>query len=196
MQGMTKFYLVRHGQTDWNKEGRYQGQADINLNSDGEEQARVVSQKLAGKPIDAIYSSDLKRARHTAEEIGKQLKLPVYLDVRLREINHGIWEGMLYTDIVQKYAHKIKERDTNPLHTRAPQGESVHEVSKRVLSAADDIAQKHPDETIVIVAHGVSLAILACTARGIPLTEVFHNIPDNAHPNLIEWTEDPTRVNG
>jgi broad specificity phosphatase PhoE len=103
---------------------------------------------------------------------------------------------MLYTDIVQKYEHKIKERDTNPLHTRAPQGESVHEVSKRVLSAAEDIAQKHPGETIVIVAHGVSLAIIACTARGIPLTEVFHNIPDNAHPDLIEWTEDPTRVNG
>jgi alpha-ribazole phosphatase len=193
---MTQFYLVRHGQTDWNKEGRYQGQADTQLNAAGQEQARIAASHFIDKRIDAIYSSDLQRARHTAEAIGRQVGLPVQLDARLREINHGIWEGMLYNDIVKDFAHQMKERDLNPLHARAPEGESVAEVSARVWAAADDIARAHPEGTVVLVSHGLALALLVCAGHGYPLTEVFKHIPNNAQPDLIEWTPDPTRVIG
>jgi alpha-ribazole phosphatase len=193
---MTKFFLVRHGQTDWNKEGRYQGQADTALNAAGEEQARIAAMQFSDKSIDAIYSSDLQRARHTAEAIGERLGLPVHLDARLREINHGIWEGMLYTDIMREFAHEMKERDINPVHARAPEGESVAEVSDRVWAAADEIAQQYPDGTVVLVSHGLALAVLACAGHGFPLTEVFKHIPNNAQPDLIDWTPDPTRVIG
>jgi alpha-ribazole phosphatase len=193
---MTKFYLVRHGQTDWNIEGRYQGQADTLLNKAGEEQAALAATQFIDKPVDAIFSSDLQRARHTAESIGKQVGLPVHLDPRLREINHGIWEGMLYSDIVREYADEMKERDVNPMQARAPEGESVAEVSKRVLAAADDIARAYPEGTVVLVSHGLSLAVLTCAGHGFPLTEVFKHIPNNAQPDLIEWTPDPSRMIG
>jgi broad specificity phosphatase PhoE len=185
---MTMFYLVRHGQTDWNKEGRYQGQADTPLNAVGEEQARLLAGKFDGIRIDAIYSSDLQRARRTAEAIGQALQLPVQLDVRLREINHGVWEGMLFSDIVRRYAPEIKER--------APGGESVTEVADRVLTAAESIARMHPDETVILVSHGLSLAILACAGHGYSLTEVFKHVPENARPDLIEWIPDSKRVIG
>lgn len=193
---MTKFYLVRHGQTDWNIEGRYQGQADTLLNKAGEEQAVLAARQFIDKPVDAIFSSDLQRARHTAESIGKQVGLPVHLDPRLREINHGIWEGMLYSDIVREYADEMKERDVNPMQARAPEGESVAEVSKRVLAAADDIARAYPDGTVVLVSHGLALAVLACAGHGFPLTQVFKHIPNNAQPDLIDWTPDLSRMIG
>jgi alpha-ribazole phosphatase len=193
---MTMFYLVRHGQTDWNKEGRYQGQADTPLNAVGEQQARLLAGKFDGIRIDAIYSSDLQRARRTAEAIGQALQLPVQLDVRLREINHGVWEGMLFSDIVRQYAPEIKEREMNPLEARAPGGESVTEVADRVLTAAESIARMHPDETVILVSHGLSLAILACAGHGYSLTEVFKHVPENARPDLIEWIPDSKRVIG
>jgi alpha-ribazole phosphatase len=193
---MTMFYLVRHGQTDWNKEGRYQGQADTPLNAAGEEQARQLAGKFDGIQIDAVYSSDLQRARRTAEAIGQALQLPVQLDVRLREINHGVWEGMLFTDIMRQYAAEIKEREMNPLEARAPGGESVLEVAERVLTAAESIAIMHPDETVILVSHGLALAVLACAGHGYPLTEVFKHVPENAQPDLIEWIPDSKRVIG
>jgi alpha-ribazole phosphatase len=193
---MTHFYLVRHGQTDWNKEGRYQGQANTPLNVTGQEQARRIAAKLAHRRVDAIYSSDLDRARCTAEAVAEQLELPVRLDRRLREINHGEWEGMLFTDIVRQYGREIQERETNPLQARAPGGESVTELAQRVLAAADDIAQSHPGETVVLVSHGLSLAVLVCAGHGYPFTEVFQHVPDNAHPDLIEWTVIPNREIG
>jgi alpha-ribazole phosphatase len=193
---MTMFYLVRHGQTDWNKEGRYQGQADTPLNAAGEEQARLLAGKFDGIQIDAVYSSDLQRARRTAEAIGQALQLPVQLDVRLREINHGVWEGMLFTDIMRQYAAEIKEREMNPLEARAPGGESVLEVAERVLTAAESIAIMHPDETVILVSHGLALAVLACAGHGYPLTEVFKHVPENAQPDLIEWIPDSKRVIG
>jgi alpha-ribazole phosphatase len=193
---MTHFYLVRHGQTDWNNEGRYQGQADTPLNTSGKEQARRLAGHFTGINVDAIYSSDLQRTRRTAEAIGEKLSLPVRLDDRLREINHGVWEGMLYTDIVKRYESEIKERETNPLTARAPGGESVSEVAGRVLAAADDIAHRHPGETVILVSHGLALAVLVCAGHGYPLTKVFDHIPANAQPDLIAWIPDLKRVIG
>ena len=91
---MTTLLLVRHGETDWNAEGRLQGHTDTPLNDYGRRQARTLADELAGEPIDAVYSSDLARARETAEIVGGRLGLTVVVDPGLREKNWGSWEGL------------------------------------------------------------------------------------------------------
>src|SRR5581483_11305534 len=91
---MTTLLLVRHGETDWNAERRWQGHADVPLNARGREQARALAEELAGESIDAIYSSDLSRAQDTADIVGARLDVPVVVDPDLREIDVGPVEGL------------------------------------------------------------------------------------------------------
>ena len=185
---MTQFWLARHGQTDWNVEGRWQGQASpLPLNAAGRAQAEALGARLSRLRFEAFYSSDLTRARETAEIVGRWIGLPVRLDPRLREINLGAWEGMLGTDVARQYPAELAERERDPANARAPGGESAAEVAARVWAAADDIARAHPVGPVLIIAHGLVLATLICRARQLPLLQVYGVIPDNAQPEVIEW---------
>jgi alpha-ribazole phosphatase len=184
---MTQLYLVRHGQTDWNVEGRYQGQADRPLNAAGRAQAAGLSQQLAGIRFAAAYSSDLGRAKETAAILVALTGLKVQLDPRLREINLGEWEGQLMTEIVARYPATWAERLHDPLHAHAPGGESVAEVAVRVAEAATDIARAHPAGPVLVVSHGVALATLLCQARRQPLPETYEAIPDNSQAKIVVW---------
>ena len=186
---MTELWLVRHGQTDWNLTARWQGQASDapGLNATGHAQAHEVSVKLEGAEISAIYSSDLLRARQTAETISIPFGLPVILEPRLREINLGKWEGMLSEDIEARYPQELAERAHDPFHTPAPNGESPSEVAKRVIEAVNEIVYKHRTRSVLIVAHGISLAIIICHAEGIPVKDVYQHIPENARPYYVKW---------
>jgi broad specificity phosphatase PhoE len=184
---MTPLWLIRHGQTDWNLEGRYQGQSDAPLNAAGRAQAETLARQLTGKPFAALYSSDLQRARETAEIIGASVGLSPQGDVRLREINQGEWEGQLVTEIIARYQQAWAERKADPLGARAPGGESVAEVAARASEAADVIAHRHPRGAVLIVSHGLTLATLLCQARGRPLGEAYQAIPENAIPEVIDW---------
>ncbi len=186
---MTEFYLVRHGQTDWNLLGKWQGQSPDapSLNDTGIAQALAIHEELSAMKFSAIYSSDLLRARQTAELIADLLNLDVTIEPRLREMNLGAWEGMLSDDIKTRYPHELEERKRNPFEARAPQGESPREVAARVIAAADEIAAWHPNGPVLIVSHGVALAVITCHARGISLTEVYEHIPDNASPHRVQW---------
>ncbi len=186
---MTEIWLVRHGQTDWNIEGRWQGHADIPLNPAGLDQARRLASDLAesGQTFQAIYSSDLKRAFQTAQEIGKSLGLPVYKDRRLREISQGAWEGRLMSQVSELSIEAIRQRQEDPLHSRAPGGESLMEVAARLSSAADDIARAYPVGPVLVVTHGLALAALLCLANHWPLQEAYERIPDNAAAQVIHW---------
>jgi broad specificity phosphatase PhoE len=186
---MTVFWLVRHGQTDWNLTGRWQGQSPNAppLNETGRAQALAILDLLPRADFAAIYSSDLLRARQTAELIAAPLNLTIMLDPRLREMNLGAWEGMLSDDIKEQYPRELEERKQNPFDAHAPLGESPREVAERVISAMDEIAGKHPNNTIIIVSHGVALAVMICHAQTIPLHEVYEHIPENAKPYRVEW---------
>jgi len=186
---MTEIWLVRHGQTDWNIEGRWQGHADIPLNSTGVEQARSLASTLAGNghPFEAIYSSDLKRAYTTAQEIGRSLDLPVHRDRRLREISKGAWEGMLVSQVSELSTEAMRQRREDPLYSRAPGGESLMEVAARLSSVADDIAGAHPLGPVLVVTHGLASAILLCLANQWPLQEAYDRIPNNAAAQVIHW---------
>ncbi len=188
---MVDLWLVRHGQTDWNFTGRWQGQASDapGLNETGHEQASVASEKMKGVEISAIYSSDLLRARQTAEAIAIPLRLPVILEPRLREINLGVWEGVPSNDIEAQYPQELADRARDPFNTRAPDGESPCEVAERVLKAVNEIADRHRDESVLIVAHGISLAVIICHAEGFPMEDVYQHIPDNAQPHHVQWRQ-------
>jgi alpha-ribazole phosphatase len=184
---MTQLYLVRHGQTDWNVEGRYQGQTDLPLNAAGRAQAARLSHELAGVRFTAAYSSDLTRAVETAEILVAPRSLPVRLDPRLREINLGAWEGQLMTDIAARYPADWAERLRDPVNAHAPGGETVAQVALRIAQAATAIRRAHPIGPVLVVSHGVALATWLCQARRQPLAEVYQAIPNNGHPEIVAW---------
>ncbi len=185
---MTELWLIRHGQTDWNVEGRYQGQADLPLNLTGLSQAQAIATQLSiGPAFHAIYSSDLQRASVTAQTIATVLKLPVYFDERLREIDQGDWEGRLVSELATIYNTIWTERKLDPIHSRPPGGESVAEVAARVWATADDIAKAYPTARILVVSHGLALATLITRGLGISLDQVYRHIPENAHPAVVNW---------
>jgi broad specificity phosphatase PhoE len=184
---MTRFCLIRHGQTDWNLEGRYQGQTDVPLNNTGLAQAKSLVEKLKGQDFSAIYASDLLRARQTAEPIAGILGLNVKIEPRLREINQGKWEGVLVDDIKARYTALWAERSVDPANVRPPGGETVGEVALRVYAALDDIARLLHATDVLVVSHGLSIATAVCHAKNIPVGQAYTVIPDNVQPVWIDW---------
>jgi 2,3-bisphosphoglycerate-dependent phosphoglycerate mutase len=184
---MTELWLIRHGQTDWNVDGRLQGQTDIPLNETGLTQARELAARLGEQAFRALYSSDLRRAAQTARVIGAALRLEVQLHRGLREICFGEWEGQTPAEIRQCYPQIIAERHQHPLDTRSPGGETDREVARRVAAAADEIVRAHPVGPVLVVSHGRALALLTCLACGYPLETVQQHGLENAIPRVVEW---------
>ena len=184
---MTELWLVRHGQTDWNTEFRIQGSIDKPLNATGIEQAHELAQKLADTHFDAIYSSPAKRAHQTASAIAQLLGLPIRTDDRLKEINLGLWEGLTWQQVQDRYPEMFAKRRSDPVHF-APEGaETYGDLVRRMVQAANDIALAHPGERVLVVSHGMSLATLLSKARGTDLADAYHLVPQNATPEVIEW---------
>jgi len=148
---MTTLLLVRHGETDRNAEGKLQGHTDRPLNDYGRRQARALAERLAGEEIEAVYASDLSRARETAEILGAQLGLPVAVDPDLREKNWGNWEGLTADERLRiEY-----------------EGESSEDHRSRTLRAVERIVERHPAGRVVVVTHGGSLRRLQAAVAGV-----------------------------
>lgn len=184
---MTQLLLVRHGQTDWNLARRYQGQTDIPLNPTGISQAEELADTLQKEQFDAIYSSDLSRAKQTAQIVAEKLGMSITTDPRLREICKGIWEGMSFDEVKGKYAAALSQDHADPANSRTPGGETVAEVAARMAAAANDISLRYPEGSILVVSHGLAVSTLYCQANKVPLSEVYQFIPENAVPIKIEW---------
>ena len=184
---MTHLCLIRHGQTDWNVQGRYTGQSDIPLNGTGKAQAQSLISQLINQQIDAIFSSDLLRASETARIISDYLQIPVQLDTRLREINQGAWEGQHLDDIKVNYNEIWQRRKSNPHKVRPPGGETLSEVSTRVIAAIEEIVSYFPEGTVLIISHGLAIALILCKIKNIPIEQAYDLIPSNTEPIWIEW---------
>ena len=184
---MTRLCLIRHGQTDWNLEGRYQGQSDVPLNENGLAQAHSLIEALSDRSFAAIYSSDLVRARQTAEPVANVFGLTIRIDPRLREINQGEWEGVLVDDIKARYAEIWSKRTVDPASVRPPGGETVGEVAQRVYAALDDITRLFPTGRVIILSHGLSIATAICRNKGIPVGQAYTVIPENVRPVWMDW---------
>jgi broad specificity phosphatase PhoE len=172
----TLVYLVRHGETDWNVEKRFQGQLDVELSKTGIRQAAAVARWLATQPIkfSAIYSSDLKRASRTALIIGARLDLMPRLDPALREINAGDWQGLVASEIEARFPGKLDEWHEKIDSFTLPGGESIPLVQERVFAAYRQIVERHPGEAIIIVSHGAALAALMASLHDWELLETWH----------------------
>ena len=177
---MTHLALVRHGETDWNSEGRYQGQSDIPLNAKGMAQAEALARRLRGEKFDAIYTSDLARAAQTAEALAVETGTPVHLDPRLREIDQGEWEGLLLTEIEARNAEAFRLRRLDPLAAHPPGGETVGQVRERVLEVIHEIQQTYPSGRVAIVSHGLAIALVKVHLAHLPVESVWDHIPPNA----------------
>lgn len=150
---MTTLLLVRHGETDWNAEGKLQGHTDRPLNDFGRRQANTLADRLAGEDIAAIYSSDLARAKETAEIVGARVGVPVVVDPDLREKNWGTWEGLTGDE-------RLKVEFA---------GESTEEHRDRTLRAIGRIVDRHPRERVVVVTHGGSVRRVQAAVSGFAL---------------------------
>ncbi len=179
--------LIRHGQTEWNAIGRWQGQADPPLNDTGRMQAQQTALELRSQHLDALFSSDLRRARETAEIIADVLSLEVQLEPRLCEVNLGDWQGLYSDEIRARWPEQMRLWLESPLTARPPNGESVHELDARVLAAVHDIAARYADKRVGIVAHELPIAIITIHAAGIPLEQLRTYIPANAAWREVEW---------
>jgi broad specificity phosphatase PhoE len=154
---VTTLLLVRHGETDWNADGRLQGHTDRPLTDFGRRQARQLAEELDSEGLDAIYSSDLARARETADIVGERLELPVVVDPDLREKDWGNWEGLTAV-----------ERDRVEFV-----GESTEAHQERILRALKRIAERHPDGHVLVVTHGGSMRRVQTSTLGwaLPVVE-------------------------
>jgi glucosyl-3-phosphoglycerate phosphatase len=172
---MTTLLLVRHGETDWNRDGRWQGHSDTQLNDAGREQARRVAGELGN--VDVIYSSDLARARETADIIAAQLgDLEVNVDRRLRERSFGAWEGRTASEIEAEFAEQhARWRAGNG--AGADDAEPFDAFGDRVRHFLEDLLAKHPGETVLVVAHGGSIRVIHALASGLDYVRDHRSIP-------------------
>lgn len=187
VNNMTKIILVRHGQTEWNILGKYQGHSDIDLSTLGVEQANLLAQRLANQKIDAIYASDLKRAFKTAEGIANTHQLPVHIIPELREISFGDWEGLDYNTINLKWPGEVERFFKNVDSVVIPNGEKFCEVEERACNVVQKIIEQHPDQTILIVSHGGTIRTLLAHALHIPLKYVWNIRQDNTAVNILKY---------
>jgi probable phosphoglycerate mutase len=186
---MTHLVLIRHGETDWNAEGRYQGQSDVPLNAKGLAQAEALAQRLRGERFEAIYTSDLARAAQTAEALAATTGAPIHRDPRLKEIDQGEWEGLLLAEIETRYAEAFQRRRLDPLSTHPPGGETVGQVRERVLEAIREISRGYPDGSVAIVSHGLAIALVKVHLAHLPVESVWDHIPPNASVERLEVEE-------
>ncbi|WP_264844131.1 histidine phosphatase family protein [Caldinitratiruptor microaerophilus] len=189
----TTFLLARHGETEWNRDGRWQGQSDVALSALGLAQARALGQRLAPEPVAAIYSSDLIRARATADAIARALArpAPVHLDRRLREVDVGRIAGLTRREVAEAFPEFWAALKDHPVDTRFPGGETFRELEARVLEAVQEIAARHPDETVVVVTHGGVIRSVVAWVLGLDPERRGRLLLDNCGLTVIEWSERP-----
>ena len=192
---MTRIILVRHGETTWNVEGRYQGQEDTPLSERGMAQAARLAEGLADVTIDRAISSHLKRSFITAETVCGRHGIAVSADARLSEINHGSWEGQLATEIQAAYPEDFARWHSQPHLVQMPDGgENLEDVRRRVRDAFDDYARDYDGETLLVAAHDAVNKAIICDIMGLDMSHFWQIKQDNTCINVLEYNEGTWRI--
>jgi probable phosphoglycerate mutase len=194
----TEILLIRHGETAWNAERRLQGFLDIGLNEQGRQQAAALALALRDEAIDAVFASDLQRARHTAEAIATPRGMAVTTDANLRERCFGAFEGLRYDEIVDHFPAAWAQWQAREIDARYPAGEqaaeTLREFSARAVAAVSAIAGRHPGQKIAIVTHGGVLDCLYRAARGVDLQQARDFDIMNTGVNRFGWADGALHV--
>lgn len=186
-----RFFVIRHGETAWNVEGRFQGQRDTELNEKGLEQAAKLGGRLAGHRFEAVLTSPLARARKTAEiasskcETGEFNEIPAFT-----EINHGDWEGMLSTEVAEKWPEILRRWHTAPETVKMPGegGESLEDIARRAVPAIEAAAKKYRGD-VLLASHDAVIKVLLCHWLGAPLSSFFRFQIPNCSITIVEMKD-------
>lgn len=195
---MTEILLIRHGETDWNVEKRLQGHHDVALNAEGARQAAALGRVLRDEALDAIYSSDLQRARDTAQAIAAARGMTVQIDPGLRERCFGAFEGLIHSEISERYPadfHAWKQRDLDARYTAGErQAETLREFAARALASLRRLAGIEGHRRIAVVSHGGVLDTLYRHAHGLGYEHARNFDVLNGSINRLKWDGDQFHV--
>lgn len=190
----TTLILIRHGETPYNRDKRYQGHKDTPLTRKGGRQTKEIASRLRNEPLDAIYSSDLKRTRYTAEVINGYHSLKINILPQLREVDFGDWEGKTHDEIQREWKGLLNERNNKPSKIEIPGGESIKDLAKRVRTTVKKILSDHPDQRIAIITHGGPIRIILIDALGLGLNDWWKTITSNGGISIVKYQSDKARV--
>ena len=182
----TTVILIRHGETEWNVLHRFQGLSDIPLNETGKQQAGFARNGLLDFKLDAIYTSPLRRAVETAEIIRGEREIPIYPEDGLKEMGVGEWEGLLVSEIDEKYPGWYDIWRTAPTKINLKGGEPFTETRKRAWKTFWEIVKKHEGKTVLIVSHMMCISSILLTVAGIPLDDIWKHPIRNGALNIVE----------
>lgn len=185
---MTELLIIRHGETDWNRELRFQGQADVPLNLNGREQAERLGRRLLNEPIDLLVSSDLQRAQQTAAPLSALRSQPVAaLLAGLREQSFGVLEGLDAPTVRQQHPGLWQEWVRFDADYALPEGESTRHFHARALAALRELAEAHAGRRVAVVTHGGVLDMVWRTVHGLPLSGPRECAIPNTGINRLRW---------
>jgi broad specificity phosphatase PhoE len=172
---MTRFILIRHGQTEWNRVERFRGRADVPLNPTGLSEALATGVRVAAawKPC-AVYSSPLSRSVRTAEAVARHFDLPVRIHPGLADIDYGRWQGRTPDEARQDWPEEVRAWYETPEKARIPGGETLAELQTRAMAAVAEISTRHPEETVVLVGHTVVNRIILLAVLGLGNERFWH----------------------
>lgn len=186
----TTVWLLRHGETEWNVQRRLQGHNDSPLTELGLASARAVARRLLNAEPNVIYTSDLGRAHRTAEEIAGATQVPVRTELRLREKNNGIFEGLTQEEIAAQFPDEYARYKTRPVDYAPPGGESTLELRDRACGTLAELATLHPGGRIVVVTHGGIISVFLRDLLGMPLNQQRRFEVDNCGLTTLTYAAD------
>ncbi len=188
----TRLILVRHGETDWNREGRFQGQIDIPLNKNGQAQALAAKDFLKSTKIDRAYSSSMSRPKKTAEIIlDCHPDIPLSIEEELVEISHGLWEGKLESEIKTNWPKLLEDWKNIPESVQMPEGESIKDVWGRSICCWEKISSdSDPNETVLVVAHDAVNKTILCHLLGLSPSDIWMVKQGNGAVTIIDISID------
>jgi broad specificity phosphatase PhoE len=186
---MTKIYLVRHGRTAWNREEIFRGTKDIPLDEQGREEARLTGEWLKGEKIDAVYSSPLSRSKETAIAIAGHHGLDVQVLEGLRDINYGKWEGVAHDEVIKQWPELYMKWKNEPHRVVFPEGESLDMVRMRSMDALMEVVSRHPEGTIVLVAHRVVNKVMVAAIIGLDNSHFWRIGQDTGAINSFSYND-------
>lgn len=192
---MTQIYLIRHGETASNKENRMQGWLDTDLSEAGLQQSAMLGQRFRELPVDAVYSSDLRRAMRTAQAICDAKNLPLQTDSGLRELNLGDWAGRTMDEIAEKYPENLALYRTASHLWTAPNGENYDQLRQRMDEAIKRIVAKHPGQSVAVVSHGGGIKMLLAMYKGFSVADsTAEPIPTNTAITLLAFDSQGVQI--
>ncbi len=188
--GKTRLYLIRHGETAWNKERRYQGTTNIELSPEGHAQAEQLGKRFQNLPLDHIYCSPLDRAVDTAKKIQDAKGVPLTPEEAFTEINFGKWEGHTVTELVELYGESYVAFEKNPFAHEVPGEGSFHNAKDRSVAGIKEVVKKHKNQSVAIVSHGGLLRVLLVGLLDLDETMYHRTWLTNTSITIVDIYED------